>query len=385
LPDGKHFVFSRMSGITANSGIYIRSVDTPTEGADERMLVATPIAARMVEGTLLFQRERTVWAQELNPAQLRLEGEPRVVVEGVGNYRAFGYFSASRTGRLVYRAEAPARAQLAWWDGSGKRVGRLGEPALFDDNGPAVISPAGTQLVASKFEEGNSDIFGYDLARSVEQKLTFDPAIDLAPVWSFDGERVYFASGRSGHYDLYQIPKGGGTDQLLYASPHTKYPTSASPDGQFLVFETQTDGTNWDVWQLPLGGGAKPQRLLGTGADERFAKISPDGQWLAFMSNETGGWEVYVQHVGASGRARTKVSSGGGEWPSWQPASDVLYYMRPDKMLASVVVSAAGPGVPRMWFGLPSEDWTPSKEGRFLVSEPLVQPVEPFTAILGWK
>jgi len=243
LPDGRHFLYSRLSSIPGKSGAFVGSLESKPDEQDPKQLVATPFSAQFVasanvNGTVLFQREATLWAQAFDTSRLQLTGEAKPVAEHLGGFRAFGFFSSSPAGTLVHRNAVATIGQLYWFDRRGERVAAVGQPYDFWDAGP-VLSPEGTRIAAAKFEAENVDIWVNDLARDVSQRITFDPAIDEVPIWAPDGKRLVFRSGRAGHYDLYQIGAGGeGREELLYASSQNKYATSWSADGRYLLFTT---------------------------------------------------------------------------------------------------------------------------------------------------
>jgi Tol biopolymer transport system component len=142
----------------------------------------------------------------------------------------------------------------------------------------------------------NFDIWLLDLGRGVLSRFTFDPAIENNPVWSDDGRQIVFASNRRGVYDLYQkTASGAGTEELLLATPQTKDQSDLSPDGHFLLYRSLDPKTSYDIWAVPLDGDRKPFPFVKTNFDERDGQFSPDGKWIAYQSNESGRFEIYVQ------------------------------------------------------------------------------------------
>jgi Tol biopolymer transport system component len=252
----------------------------------------------------------------------------------------------------------------------------------------------------AKFDGGNVDVWVYDLARNVNQRLTSDLALDDSPVWSHDGKRVAFASSRAGHYDLYQIAaNGAGREELLYASGENKFPTSWSPDGHYLLYRTQARETNGDIWVLPLDGTSKhsPVALVHTRANEGDGTISPDAHWIAYVSDDTGIAEVYVQpftlpsaSVDSPDGPKVLVSKKGGRRPRWRADGKELFYNSLDGALMSVAVSAGAtfhPGIPQLLFRTPaawfSQADATSDATRFLVAIPVEQTSQSFTVVLN--
>ena len=401
LPDGRHFLYSRLSSQPENDGVFVGSLDLKPEQQELRRLVATSTEAQFVaspegNGKLLFLRDRNLWAQEFDTSRLELSGEPALVADHVGNTRVSAFFSASTTGALVHRNALQEVARLAWFDRHGQRIGSLGEP--LDLDAPPVLSPDGTRVAMVKFDGGSVDVWVHDLVRDVSQRLTFDPALDGVGAWSSDGQQVAFSSSRAGHYDLYQVRANGeGGAELLYASNENKFATSWSADGHFLVYETRASGTKSDIWALRLDGTSKntPVPLLHTPADESSGRLSANGRWLAYVSDESGTAEVYVQPFtpasgGTPAGPKLLVSRGGGSRPHWQADGNAIFYRSPDGTLMSVRLQE-GPAVlkatvPEALFHF-SGLWDAAGDGnRFLVAVPDAQAAPPpFTMVLNWQ
>ena len=403
LPDGRHFVYSRLSSVPENNGVFVGSLDAKPAEQDQRRLVATPFGALFVaspdgNGKLLFQHDTTLWAQDFDTSRRELTGEPALVAEHVGNVRAFGFFAASASGALIHRSGLRDISRLTWFDLRGQKQASVGEPVDLEDS--FALSPDGTRIAMAKFDGGNVDVWVHDLARNVSQRLTFDPALDSAPNWSPDGKRIAFSSSRAGHYDLYQIRASGeGREELLYASSESKFASSWSPDGRFLLYSAQTAGTNGDIWALPLdvAGARKPLPLLHTRANERSGKLSPDGRWLAYVSDESGASEVYVQTFApplgtgdSPAGPKLLVSRGGGYLPHWRADGAALFYHAFDGTLVSVALQGGGadvkPSAPQALFHLPGL-WDAAADGRrFLAAVPEAQAAPPpFTVVLNWQ
>jgi Tol biopolymer transport system component len=240
------------------------------------------------------------------------------------------------------------------------------------------------------------------VVRNVNQRLTSDPALDDSPVWSQDGKHIVFASSRTGHYDLYQIAANGGREELLYASGENKFPTSWSPDGRYLLYGVHARETNGDIWTLQLDGSSKraPVPLVQTRANEGGGAFSPDARWIAYVSDESGIAEVYVQPFllpsasrDSSAEPKVLVSRKGGRRPRWRADGMELFYTAPDGGLMSVAVTAGAafrPRIPQLLFRTPaawfSEANATSDGTRFLVAVPVEQTTpEPFTVVLNWR
>lgn len=314
-----------------------------------------------------------------------------MVAERLGNTRNFGFFAAS-SGVLVHRSGEAQDAQLTWLDGSGQKLGTWG--AAFDAyDSPARISPDGSKIVMTRSSADNTDIWVHDLWRDVTQRLTSDPAPEQSPIWSPDGKRLVFSSSRGGHFDLYQTSSSGyGGQQLLYASNDNKYASSWSADGRFILFSTEKrDG----IWVLPVEGVGKHAAVsfLQSHANERSAVFSADSRWIAYVSDESGQPEVYVQQFSLPGSSspggpRVLISRNGGTSPHWRADGKEIFYRSADGTLMSVPLTtdpALRPGVPKRMFAI-DRLWEVTRDGnRFLVSVPVEKSVSPFTVVLNWQ
>ncbi len=396
LPDGRHFLYTRTSTNVSKTGVYVGALGAKPEQQSLTPLIATPFAVQFAasndgKGIVLFQRETDLWAQKYDPSLLRLTGEPQIVAERLGNTRAFGFFAAS-SGVLVHRSGAAQDAQLTWIDRRGQKLGTLGVAFDAYDN-PARISPDGSKIAMTRYSTDNTDIWVHDLSRDVTQRLTSDPAPDQSPIWSPDGKKLVFSSSRGGHFDLYQTSSSGyGEQQLLYASNENKFASSWSADGRFILFSTEKrDG----IWVLPLEGVGKhtPVSFLQSQANERSGVFSPDSRWIAYVSDESGQPEVYVQQFSLPGSSSpggpvVLISHSGGTSPHWRADGKEIFYRSADGTLMSVPLTtdpALRPGVAKGMFAI-GRLWEVTRDGsRFLVSVPVEEGVSPFTVVLNWQ
>ena len=401
LPDGRHFLYSRLSSIPANTGVFIGSLDSKPGEQSLKRLVATPFASQLVRssdgnGVLLFQRATTLWAQRFDTSRMELAGEPRRVADNVGNTRAFGFFSGSSNGGVVVHRNGFGDAgRLMWFDRSGKVLGPVARE-LDVLNASPVLSPDGSKIALTKFDGDNVDVWVHDIARDISQRITFDPALDVSPIWSPDGKTIVFSSGRTGHYDLYKVSAGGGREELLYSSAENKFANSWSADGRLLIYTTQAGQQS--IWALSLNvpGGPSPIRLTKGPANQRDAALSPDSRWIAYTSDESGTPSVYIQAlssplaIGATENVeKILISRGGGTSPHWRADGREVLYRASDGALAAVFVSPAGPlqpAVPRDLFHLAGPRWDVTRDGnRFLIGVPVEQPPPPFTVVVNWQ
>ena len=297
LPDGRHFLY-RVTG--TGSGIYIGELG----GAERQHLLDADLAAYLPSQYVLFIRRSTLFAQRFNPAQLTLGGDPFPVAEQVlGNALA-----VSNSETIAYRTgSAGGSRQATWFDRSGKEVGRLGGPEEASAADPS-ISRDGRQLAFWRNQTGRADIWLFDLMRGASTRLTFEEGNKYGPIWSPDGARIAFQSDPKGVFDLYsKSATGTGTEELLLTTPQSKTPTDWSPDGRFLLYRSGDSASGYDLWALPVSGEAgkrKPFPVIQTNFEESDGQFSPDGKWIAYQSDESGRFEIYLQPFAAPRRRR---------------------------------------------------------------------------------
>jgi len=194
------------------------------------------------------------------------------------------------------------------------------------------LSPDGRSVAFNLIRDGNEDRAGIwilDAARGTETRLTFSPQSDMNPVWSPTGKEIAFSSNRLGHMDIYTATIGAhGEVNALVSGPSNKKPNGWSPDGGFLVYEIDDPKTGHDLWYLKpkQGGGYEPKPFLRTPAYEGTARFSPDGQYIAYVSTDSGRPEVYVRHF-PDGNGIWRVSVNGGWLPSWRKDGREMFYL----------------------------------------------------------
>ena len=398
LPDQRHYIFYA-SGTAP--GVYIAQLGAP----EVRRLVDADTAVLASTGHLLFVRQGTLFAQAFDLVQLQLSGSPVAVAEGIVTNAAEQSvaLSAAASGPIVYRTgPSGGPSQLVWFDRSGKALDTVGGSDLTDILSPA-LSFDGRRLAFSQRTGGTSDVWLLDLSRAVPSRLTFDPGNDAFPVWSPDGSRVAWGSTRNRKVEIYVKPADGtGTEALLLGAHRGQGVSDWSPDGRFLLYHalTRPTGNNQDIWAVPLGDERKPFPIVETDAsDEINAQFSPDGKWIAYQSNETGRYEIYVQPFQGP-RRKTRVSNGGGVQVRWRRDGQEVFYLAPGNRLMAVPIRldldriSADIGVPTPLFTahLPGDPQnivyrhyvvSPDNQ-RFLVNT-LKEVTIPITVVLNWK
>jgi eukaryotic-like serine/threonine-protein kinase len=343
LPDGRRFIFVVYSTDPEVAGLCVGELGSP----DSTRILSTSFPARYSIGYdgeyLLFLRDRTLLAQRFDADGLRLLGEPIPVADRVAleNFNTHAYFSVSEDGVLIHSPFTPyGEDELLWFSRTGERLGRVGDQVTYH---PFRLSPDGQRLAYSfrDFDSRTIDLWQLDLSRGLTSRLTFDDADDMLPVWSPDGASLVFASNRGGVHDLYRklASAGPGQHELLLKSDNPKTPRDWSRDGRHLLYSEFHPDTDYDLWVLPMTGERKPAPLLQTRFSERNGVFSPDAKWLAYVSNESGRGEVYVQPFPTTG-AKWQISGSGvarnQDRLRWRHDGKELYYLDAERNLVAV-------------------------------------------------
>ena len=355
LPGGERFLFYAMdSGGTG--GIHVGSLDA---SPSKLLLKAERTAVYAEPGYLIYGNGDRILARRFNAKSLEFEGEPERLPDSAPAVVNSGdrVASVSDNGVMVIAAAPDTNMRLAWLDRQGQTVGTIPLPA--GSFATPQFSPDGSQ-VALEMSTGDSlcDLWVVDLARGAPTRLTFGPALNRRPVWSPDGKRIVFQSNRTGPFDLYarQLSGAGGDTPLFVSSMNWKDPYSWSPDGSTVAFSGVGTATGFDVLLASAAAQAKSTVFLQTPASEGWPMISPDGRWLAYTSNESGRFEIYVQSFPTPG-TKYQVTTSGGNKVYWTQEGRELIYATLDGALASVAVTP-GEG---LQFGKPAMLFTPSR------------------------
>jgi Tol biopolymer transport system component len=385
LPDGRRFLFlAKRLDPEGEDSVRVGSLD----GDEDSALMPGESNIAYASGFLLFVHESVLMARPFDPKHVRFTGEAFPVAERI-RYLAgarLGVFSASQNDVLVYQygGEKEIR-ELVWMDRNGERLGTLGDSAAYED---VRISPNGERVAAVIRDPHTEtmDIWIYEVAEGIRNRFTFDRGNDLLPVWAPDGESVIFASARGGHLDLYRKSVSGTeTGELLLESQETKFPVSWSPDGEYLLYETSEA-----VWVLSLSGDEQPIPILQSERNANGAVFSPCGEWIAFSSDESGRYEIYVTRFPELGR-KWQVSVDGGYYPMWIAGTGEIHYTSLGGVGMAVEVHTDGArfraGAPVVLFDVSqAEGGDVAVDGQ---SALLIFPVDrstsdPLTVVLNW-
>jgi eukaryotic-like serine/threonine-protein kinase len=304
-------------------------------------------------GHLVYINHGTLFAVPFDPEKLEARGTPAPVVEEVAYSTTFGFaqFDYSGNGTLVYRSGGAGQADLVtvqWLDAAGQTEPLLAKPGVYER---PRLSPDGQRLA---FSDG-SDIWVYEARRDILTRLTFGGANELVPVWTPDGRYIVF----SGVGSIWWVRSdGGGKPQLLIQGKNPLYPFSFTPDGKRLAYNEVNPTSAYDILTVAIesnGAGLRagnPEIFLQTPSDERNAVFSPDGRWVAYTSNESGAYQVYVRAFPDKG-GKWQVSNAGGAYPMWSRNGQELFFRADDNriMVAPYAPKADSfvSGKPRVW------------------------------------
>jgi eukaryotic-like serine/threonine-protein kinase len=319
LPDGRHFLVKRAD----DPAVYVASVDVP----GTRKLLDDASSVAYAAGHLFYSRGTTLFARSFDATRQAFSG-PEMEVTA----RAEG-FSVSNDDIIVYQPSGVARSSLTWFDRNGRRTGTLGPPGPFDH---LALSPRGRRVVVVRADEyGNSwDLWDADVTSGIFSRLTTDPADDSDPAWSPDERALAFTSNRNdGSEAVFVKDLTTGTEEPLVSFQKPVVVDQWTPDGRFILFRSFGKA----VYAMPLTGDRTPRMLVDTPFLEDEIHVSPDGRWVAFHTNESGRWEIYVAAF-PTFTAKRQLSSGGGVQPQWRADSRELFYLAPDGSMMSVRV-----------------------------------------------
>lgn len=338
LPDGKRFIFLAVSRTAANNALFLGSLDSP----ERTHLVDALSSAEYGSGHLVFQRDGTLMGQPFDEQAGRLIGDAIPLVDHVqynANSGRMGV-SVSQAGSLVYRTGASDLSRLTWLDPEGRAIGTVGAEGFYFD---ASLSPDGRWIAVTRTDQatGPGDLWLIDAERGTPTRLTSDRGDDNLPVWSPDSSYIVFRSNRKGQFDLYRRTAGGAAaEELLLESPDAKTPTAVSSDGKLLFFHRQMGNQRFDMWALPMTGDRRPFEVVATDHAEAAASLSPDGKWLLYDSDDEGG-QVYVQPFPGKGR-RVRVSPNGGFAPKWLADGKRIVYVTFERRFMAVDLMISG-------------------------------------------
>ena len=371
LPGGRAVLFTVIADSIEDSHMAMYSLDT-----GEQTVVARGVfRARYVPtGHLVYGVGNTLWAVRFDLERQETMEAPVAVVDGVTTN-----YSLSENGSLVYVPEviASQARTLVWVDRDGREEELPASPAPYE--APS-ISPDGRYIAVGVEDPENWDVMVYDLQRDTPTQLTFDPGRDRHPLWSPNGQRLVFSSDREGSMSVYSIAANGtGQAERITTSDGGgyHYPMSWAADEQTLVVGVLDN--QWDLAVISPDAKTGTQGLIETEASEGIADVSPDGRWIAYQSDESGQFEVYVRPFPNVDDDRWSISRDGGISPVWAPNGQELFYRASDSgdmMVVAVETEPTfSPAQPEVLFEAPylsfqftrSRPWDVGQDGRFLM------------------
>ncbi|MCZ6878202.1 MAG: protein kinase, partial [Acidobacteria bacterium] len=334
----------------------------------------------------------TLMAVPFDLDRLEITGGAVPILEGVRHAAGEGDadYAFSTNGSLVYVVGGRDVSTVVWVDREGNTEPLLDIPGAYRT---PQLSPDGQRLAVAN-EVDAVDVWTYELDRGVLSRLTFDAARDFEPVWTADGQRVIFSSAQArGAVNLFWKPvDGSGEAEQLANSEYSQTPYSVTPDGAILGFSERALDTGRDIWVLQLDGDSRAEPFLRTPFDESEPAFSPDGHWIAYVSNESGRNEIYVLPFPGSGR-KWQISTEGARAPRWAPSGHELFYLNGDQMMVVPVTigDSFQAGTPRALFshvhpGGPPPAYSVSPDGkRFVMLQPNEQEeAAQINVVLNW-
>jgi serine/threonine-protein kinase len=384
LPGGKAALFTILAG-TSGPRIALLSLET----GDYRVLFEGGSFARYVHtGHVVYANEGTLWTAPFDLERLEVTGEPVSILEGVWTNLLQGtaHFSLSRDGTLAYVPPVAEERTLVWVDRTGAVQPITETRRVFED---PRLSPDGRRLAVTIRDDGYH-IWVYEISRDILTKLSLGVGKEEAPVWAPDGSRLAFMRGPPANL-FWQRADGSGEAERLSKSDEPQTPTAWSPDGKVLVYHQL--GRRGDIWFLTLDGERKAHPFLQTPFGESGGVLSPDGRFLAYHSNESGMFEVFVRPFPGVG-GKWQISSEGGVQPVWARSGHEIFYRNGDKMMAVPVGTepAFQAGRPIQLFekkfampdtGLAEYDVTPDGERFVMLQDTESSPTE-IQIVLNW-
>jgi Tol biopolymer transport system component len=359
LPGSKAVLFTSNThqGNYEDSNIFVYSMASKLR---KTVLRGGFYARYLPSGHVVYMHEGALFAVPFDLNRLEVTGQPAPIVEGVATTASGGaQFSVSETGNLVYVADRGLRnVSIYWMDHEGKFTPLHETPGYYSN--PA-FSPDGKRLALDINDGKRSDIWVYGWERGTLSRLTFGGDLNISPIWTPDGQRIVYSSQeKGGAANLWWIrADGAGDAQRLAKSENNQFVGSWRPDGKVLVFRQNNPNTGWDVMTLPIEGDERtgwkprePKPFLNGAFNEAVPAFSPDGRWLAYMSNESGSFEVYVRPFPGPG-GRWQISTGGGLYPKWSRNGRELFYRTQESKIMVVTYSESGDSFhadkPELW------------------------------------
>ena len=356
---GRSFNEARIEGLSFKTG-------------RRKVLIEGGSDARYVSnGYLAYGHNGTLFVIRFDPELLEVKGTPVPIIQGVmsGASNGDAAFAVSQNGTLVFQPGSLTSFQynLVWMDRNGKATNITEEirPYAF----PAISHDG--RRIALTLQSSTFDVWVYELARDTMTKVSFG-SDDYRPQWSPDGKLLAYDSSKSGQQQVYvKHDMGQGTEEVVTDGPAGKALYDWTADGREVIFGRQNKDSGWDIYAAPIQGDHKPRPLVETPFNQTEARVSPDGKWLAYVSDESGQNEVFVQSMNDPS-ARVQISRDTGSSPRWARSGNELLYLSKDRLISVKLApgGALNPGKPVALFE-DKRDWSGydlARDGRLIVA-----------------
>lgn len=363
LPDGEHVLFTTFKTPADKSSIEVISLRT----RERRVVLEGGFFGRYASGRLIFARGSAVMSVPFDSRAMKVEGTPATLPLDVEINPTNGWagFAVSRNGTLVYRNDPDTRVDLVWVDEGGNEEPAIAEAGRYTD---AVPSPDGRRIAVIR----DGDVWVYDRERQLFSRLTRTEQREGGIVWSPDGRDVFYVRDVP-QFDIFRrAADGSGREELIITSGTDKSPTSVSRDGKLLIY--QNDDAENDIYAVPLDSGERgsPQRIIDGAGNQDNARLSPDGMWVMYTSNESGRNEIYLAPFPVNrGPARQQLSVDGGDDALWGPDGRTVYFTWSNRINRVRVNPRTGEiGKPELLARVPAVlNWDIAPDGRFIIGK----------------
>jgi Tol biopolymer transport system component len=358
---------------------------------DASSAVFVPRGKSGVPDQLLFLRGETLMAQPIDAEKAELRGGAAPVADHVGNLGnpRNPAFSASATGVLVFGRGVSADHELVWLDRAGKKLQTVSKPFSQSGNPVIRISSDDSRAIVPVAGASGTDLWIAELNRNTLSRFTFDGS--SSGIWSPDGRRVLWTANDGNRY--LRAADGSGKDELLFKAPPpgTGFVSDWSSDGKRIAFAGFNDKLGLNVWLVEPDGDRKPYPYNESRFTQTWNAISPDGQWMAYESDQPGQFEILVESIPA-GHGRLQISTEGGDWPVWRRDGKELFFRQGTKIMAAPIrltKASVEAGKPQALFDVPADTrFQVSRDGqRFLIAMPVegATGAAPLTVDTDWR
>lgn len=335
LPDGKHFLFTQRLVAGTVGDLYAGS----TDGSEPKLVVQKASNGGYAQGYLLYLHDRNLMAQHFDPRTMAVSGNPVAVTEDVEYWgpKDLGNFSVSAGGTLIYRKAQTSESRFAWVKLPGKESEEFGD-TLNGITNPISVSADAKRIAFPKRETNapDTDLWLLDVDRKVMTRQTFNTPGFIYSAFSPDGAKLAITAsiGTKGSMKIKTLATAA--EQVIPSEiQDIAYVHSWSPDGKYLIVSIQDPKTLFDIYAQPLDGG-KPIPLLHQSYDERDGVVSPNGKWMAYISDESSRIELYVTDFPGA-HSKMQISSEGAYWHAWSHDGKQLYFANGKKLMVAEI------------------------------------------------